>query len=159
MLITLEGSRLQPWGCAKCFQCMHWSWLPGQSWASDPPPQCTIPFIPNGHVTRHTCTGSDVVMMSQYHFRTLHYVKKMTWPLTHCVMHWQHVTIKNCKNRCYDDGIIPQSHAGTHPCDMRCHICTGLYKKLSPIQFIDCIGFSALLITGINLVKNWCVWS
>ena len=29
-------------------------------------------------------------------------------------------------------------------------------KKFSPIKFIDCVGFSALLMAGIDLAKNWC---
>ena len=29
-------------------------------------------------------------------------------------------------------------------------------KKFSPIKLIDFVGFSALLMVGINLAKNWC---
>ena len=28
--------------------------------------------------------------------------------------------------------------------------------KFSPIKFIDCVEFSALLMVGITLAKNWC---
>ena len=29
-------------------------------------------------------------------------------------------------------------------------------KKISPIKFIVCVGFSAFFVAGINLAKNWC---
>ena len=29
-------------------------------------------------------------------------------------------------------------------------------KKFSPIKFIDCVEFSALLMVGIPLAKDWC---
>ena len=46
---------------------------------------------------------------------------------------------------------------------LRCGVKLGIMywsvyiKKFSPIKFIDCVGFSALLMVGIPLAKNWCV--
>ena len=31
-----------------------------------------------------------------------------------------------------------------------------LNKNFSPIRFIDCVQFSALIMVGMNLAKNWC---
>ena len=80
-------------GRTKHFQCvLQSSTQMGLEWVKNPPGHTILPFILKSHVTRCTCTGSDIMMMSLCPFLMLCNVIRTTWLPTHpydvSVAHW-----------------------------------------------------------------------